>query len=176
MKSKQEPTFMAFDEVIIMQMTRFVPNGASVIIQPWNKRHLHLRTSLWSIQQLRMVDYTHTLTYVITHQAELLSAQYKLIVSENTICKSPLSDDWWSVTDLRCSQPTQHSMSQDHNNEPYTINIKTTTFLCRLDNHLWLSKIWSGIKSFESTSTHYPTVERCRSSMCTNSRARTQVY
>lgn len=40
-----------------------------------------------------MVDYTHTLTYVITHQAELLSAQYKPNESENTICKSPLSDD-----------------------------------------------------------------------------------
>lgn len=34
MKRKQEPLFMAFDEVIIMQMIRFVPNGASVIIQP----------------------------------------------------------------------------------------------------------------------------------------------
>lgn len=37
MKCKQEPLFMAFDEVIIMQMTRFVPNGASVIMQLWNK-------------------------------------------------------------------------------------------------------------------------------------------
>lgn len=66
------------------------------------------------MKRLRVVDYTHTLTYVITHQAELLCAQYKLIVSENTLCKSPLSDDWWSVTDLHCSQPPQHSRTMSH--------------------------------------------------------------